>query len=333
MANIARAASLTEHSVAAETSGDGGEEPATAADTTRVVSEPPRLAAASSLDELEPAAVLTAIPIAAQGDAADTTMEPATPVDELAPEPVAELAPAEDADDRPDDDGNYLLRITAFVDFSLLHQGLYFSPIVRKIPHLQVIPVGRYTEKNRAAAHAAAGLSEAVVFKLKVVLRTHAQFYTDAEGQWWIKDLGLSSGTFLNHVRLLAASKLSPGTQLHDGDIMQLGMDYRGGSEEIFRCVKMRIELNRLWQRKANAFNLEAHSRLKQLTLGDNEEGEDHQCAICLDNIEPCQAVFISPCLHLWHYRCIRQILAKCYPQFYCPNCRSMCDLEADDEI
>ncbi|ODQ78291.1 hypothetical protein BABINDRAFT_27652, partial [Babjeviella inositovora NRRL Y-12698] len=229
----------------------------------------------------------------------------------------------------PDEEGNYSIRLTAFVDFSASQQGLYFSPVIRKIKEDKAIPIGRYTEKNRAAAHAPQGSSEAVVFKSKVVSRTHAQFFTSDQGVWYIKDLGSSSGTFLNHMRLSQANKDSMGHKLKDGDILQLGMDYRGGSEEIFRCIKMRVELNRSWQRKANAFNLETHHKLKQLT-GGKEQADQNECAICLLDIEPCQAVFISPCSHLWHYKCIRPILLKCYPQFFCPNCRSMCDLETD---
>ena len=43
-------------------------------------------------------------------------------------------------------------------------------------------------------------------------------------------------------------------TLLQDGDILQLGVDYQGGTEEIYRCVKMRVEVGREWQNAANAF-------------------------------------------------------------------------------
>jgi hypothetical protein len=36
--------------------------------------------------------------------------------------------------------------------------------------------------------------------------------------------------------------------------VIQLGVDYQGGTEEVYRCVKMRVELNRGWQRGANQF-------------------------------------------------------------------------------
>lgn len=39
-----------------------------------------------------------------------------------------------------------------------------------------------------------------------------------------------------------------------DGDIIQLGVDYQGGTEEMYRCVKMRIEVGRERQRGQNNF-------------------------------------------------------------------------------
>ena len=36
--------------------------------------------------------------------------------------------------------------------------------------------------------------------------------------------------------------------------MLQLGVDYQGGIEDMFRCVKMRVELGREWQRAANEF-------------------------------------------------------------------------------
>lgn len=41
---------------------------------------------------------------------------------------------------------------------------------------------------------------------------------------------------------------------LKDGDVVQLGVDYQGGAEEMYRCVKMRVEIGREWQRGANEF-------------------------------------------------------------------------------
>jgi E3 ubiquitin-protein ligase DMA1/2 len=54
-------------------------------------------------------------------------------------------------------------------------------------------------------------------------------------------------------------------------------------------------------------------------------------CVICLDNIRAGQPVFVASCGHGWHYRCIRPLLVKTYPQFLCPCCKSVCDLENSD--
>lgn len=87
----------------------------------------------------------------------------------------------------------------------------------------------------------------------------------------YIRDTRSSSGTFLNHVRLSAPNQESKPFQLKDGDIIQLGVDYQGGYEgnlykrcfynvlmdtyvEIYRAVKMRIELNRTWQHQPSAY-------------------------------------------------------------------------------
>ncbi|CAH6723066.1 E3 ubiquitin-protein ligase Dma1p [[Candida] jaroonii] len=239
----------------------------------------------------------------------------------------------DEEDDGKDKDGFYSLRLTPLIDHSSSNSGLYFAPVIRKAKSQNSISIGRYTEKNKSAAHAPQGSNAPIVFKSKVVSRTHALFQCNEEGQWFIKDCKSSSGTFLNHIRLSPASQESSLMPLIDGDIIQLGMDYRGGTEEVYRCVKMRCEFNKSWQRKVNQFNLEIHKKFKNLSVKETnplKNDELSECAICLLKLEPCQAIFISPCSHSWHYKCIRPIIIKSYPQFYCPNCRSMCDLETD---
>ena len=53
---------------------------------------------------------------------------------------------------------------------------------------------------------------------------------------------------------------------------------------------------------------------------------------ISADSFKPCQSLFVAPCSHVWHYKCIRPILNnhQTWPQFLCPNCRAVTDLEAD---
>lgn len=278
-------------------------------------------------------------------DAADATVA-ATAADaavavasEAATAEAAPAAPAASGDaEAADKDGFFSIRLTPVIDHSSSTSGLYFAPIIRKIKADTQISIGRYTEKNKLAAHAPQGSSAPVVFKLKVVLRTHALFSCNDDGQWFLRDCKLSLGTFLNHIRLAPALQELSLMPIIDGDIIQLGMDYRGGTEEVYRCVKMRCEFNKSWQRKVNQFNLEIHKKFRDLAVGDRVHAitavaDDRlECAICLLQLEPCQALFISPCLHSWHYKCIRPIIIKSYPQFYCPNCRLMCDLETDIE-
>ncbi|KAM3162783.1 E3 ubiquitin-protein ligase DMA2 [Lachancea thermotolerans] len=241
------------------------------------------------------------------------------------PEPVSE----EVIQSRKDKSGLFSLRLTPFLDQSAsTNPGLYFEPIVRTAGPCSQLVIGRYTERVRESINRIPEHFHPVVFKSKVVSRTHGCFKVDQQGNWYIRDVRSSSGTFLNHHRLAPASTMSKDTPIQDGDVIQLGLDFRGGTEEIYRSVKMRVELNRSWKRRAMRFNREALQRLKNLqkmTSGLEEE----DCSICLSKIKPCQAIFISPCSHSWHYQCVRRLVMTTYPQFVCPNCRSSCDLEA----
>lgn len=46
---------------------------------------------------------------------------------------------------------------------------------------------------------------------------------------------------------------------------------------------------------------------------------------------QPCQSLFVAPCSHTWHYKCVRRIInGPHWPHFVCPNCRAVADLDAD---
>lgn len=134
-------------------------------------------------------------------------------------------------------------------------QSLNFAPVSRILPsESSVIRVGRYSEREATPAANPNTPSDAPVgFKSKVVSRKHCEF-SFVDGQWQIRDVASSSGTFLNHIRLSQPNQESRLYPIKDGDIVQLGIDFRGGEEMIFRCVKIRIECNRSWQKKPNAF-------------------------------------------------------------------------------
>jgi pSer/pThr/pTyr-binding forkhead associated (FHA) protein len=133
--------------------------------------------------------------------------------------------------------------------------SLSFPAVTRTLPNENaVIKVGRYSERDNAPEIPANTPSSAPVgFKSKVVSRRHCEFWCQ-NSQWYVKDVKSSSGTFLNHVRLSPPGQESRAFAVNDGDVVQLGIDFRGGEEMIFRCVKIRIECNRGWQKHLNNF-------------------------------------------------------------------------------
>ena len=139
-------------------------------------------------------------------------------------------------------------------------QSLNFAPISRTLPsEHSIIRVGRYSEREGIPTANPTTPSDAPVgFKSKVVSRKHCEF-SFIDGQWHIRDVASSSGTFLNHIRLSQPNTESRQFPIKDGDIVQLGIDFRGGEEMIFRCVKIRIECNRAWQKKPNNFKYVSH--------------------------------------------------------------------------
>ena len=147
------------------------------------------------------------------------------------------------------------IRLSTFYDPRSTRPSLSFSPMSRTLPTgKEVIKVGRYSEREiHAPVPANAPSAAPVGFKSKVVSRRHCEFWFE-KGKWYIKDVKSSSGTFLNHIRLSAPGTESKPFPINDGDLVQLGIDFKGGEEMIYRCVKMRIELNRGWQAKPNNF-------------------------------------------------------------------------------
>ncbi|KAJ4372565.1 hypothetical protein N0V86_007925 [Didymella sp. IMI 355093] len=161
--------------------------------------------------------------------------------------------------------------------------SLQFPTITRTLPdESAVVRVGRYSERDNAPEIPANTPSAAAIgFKSKVVSRKHCELWCK-DGNWYIKDVKSSSGTFLNHIRLSQPNVESKPFRIKDGDIVQLGIDFRGGEEMIFRCVKIRVECNRGWQQGLNSF---------------------------------------KPILN-----------GATWPNFLCPNCRAVADLDADVE-
>jgi hypothetical protein len=194
-------------------------------------------------------------PSAAQGNSSSSSSSASSPAETPADENAAMARGNEissgSADIQPS------VRFSAYYDPRSTRPSLSFPPISRTLSNgTEVIRVGRYSERdNHALASVSGNQASAapVGFKSKVVSRRHCEFWYE-NGKWFIKDVKSSSGTFLNHIRLSPPSQESKAFPVNDGDIVQLGIDFKGGEEMIFRCVKMRLELNRGWQTKPNTF-------------------------------------------------------------------------------
>jgi len=225
---------------------------------------------------------------------------------------------------------------------------LRFDPICRNLKEGDAaLRIGRFTDRSGLGLAAANALgSNKLAFKSKVVSRAHAEIWVEAGGKFLIKDTKSSSGTFLNHVRLSPANTESKPYPIKDGDIVQLGVDYQGGTEDMYKSVKIRIEVGREWQAAANAFNTNALSQLKSLAVSPTKDTitpperkkpsaktNIPDCCICLFAVTIRQALFIAPCSHAFHYKCIRPLLETHHAAFSCPLCRTFADLEEDVEV
>lgn len=98
----------------------------------------------------------------------------------------------------------------------------------------------------------------------------------------------------------------------------------------------------------------QTHQRLRNLGKpaapakdSDAQSVNNSECSICLNPVavcapgrilmltqadfsQPCQALFVAPCSHVWHYKCVRNLIYPNWPTFQCPNCRAYADLEAE---
>lgn len=204
---------------------------------------PAATAAAAAQTSTDPTAEATPDPDHTVTAAMRTTTENAAVAGPSAAPPAPDAAPS--------------IRFSSYFDQRASRPSLTFSAITRTLPGgTEVIRVGRYSERDSQPLASVTGNQPSaapVGFKSKVVSRRHCEFWYE-NGKWFIKDVKSSSGTFLNHIRLSPPSQESKAFPVNDGDIVQLGIDFKGGEEMIFRCVKMRLELNRGWQNKPNTF-------------------------------------------------------------------------------
>ncbi|KAF9069193.1 hypothetical protein BDP27DRAFT_1325778 [Rhodocollybia butyracea] len=257
--------------------------------------------------------------------------------------------------------GPFRLRLVPHLESN---RSLRFDVITRDMrPGDPVIRIGRFTDRNGNNTTASSINSNPHTFKLafrsKVVSRAHAEIWVEAgptasspSPKFFIRDTGSSSGTYLNRIRLGAPGTQSRKYEIKDGDLLQLGVDYRGGNEDIYKSVKIRIELGREWQSGVNKFNstaiknLEAFAKaVSRPSTADKKAVSKKKkasssvglpdCCICLSPLTIRQSLFISgPCSHSFHFKCIRPLLEKTYYRsFTCPLCRTYVDLDENVEV
>ncbi|KAI8916527.1 hypothetical protein DFJ77DRAFT_460165 [Powellomyces hirtus] len=178
-------------------------------------------------------------------------------------------------------------------------------------------------------------------FASKVVSRNHAEMWVK-DGQIYVKDIGSSSGTFLNKMRLSPSGKESRPYPLKEADLIQFGIDYKGKPDDIYKSIMVRIGFyDQSWvqnqRRKANPVRF--RTALKMLLAAanpfasvNNDQADDESagtdCCICIGAIGPFQALFVAPCSHCYHYKCVHSLLAQS-AMFQCPMCRQVANLAA----
>jgi pSer/pThr/pTyr-binding forkhead associated (FHA) protein len=133
---------------------------------------------------------------------------------------------------------------------------LDFLPIFRILPtENQVLKIGRYSASD-AKPYDPRNIPSAapIGFKSKSVSRQHCEVWF-SNGQWWIRDVGSSGGTFLNSRRLYADTEglysyTSPplsACPLHDNDLLELG-----SGSNLSNQVGIRVSLKGWSNRSSN---------------------------------------------------------------------------------
>ena len=185
-----------------------------------------------------------------------------------------------------------------------------------------------------------------IAFQSKVVSRLHAEIWCDTNGILYLRDTKSSSGTFVNRCRLSPPGVRSDSFRIHDHDLIQFGVDYRGGSVDEYRAIKVRFEVNynlniprrstEYGQSVLKKLESEHAQKIQNVSSESTspqpstEKGKLSECCICLLKIRVSQALFISPCSHMFHYKCILPMIQLHHPGFSCPLCRPFFDLEQD---
>ncbi|TPX56843.1 hypothetical protein PhCBS80983_g04268 [Powellomyces hirtus] len=192
-----------------------------------------------------------------------------------------------------------------------------------------------------------------VFFNSKVVSRCHAEIWT-RDGQVYLKDTASSSGTFLNRMRLSPSGKESRPYPLKSGDVVQLGIDYVGDKKkegEVFETVikdsyrapvltvsilhplpsaetKKKLSLMNMFRQVLGSLLTLTNPYAGSTATSASPTAQVADCVICLSGIGPYQALFLAPCSHCYHFKCVKSLLSQGH-MFLCPLCRQVANLDA----
>ncbi|KAJ3202513.1 hypothetical protein HDU67_000467 [Dinochytrium kinnereticum] len=200
---------------------------------------------------------------------------------------------------------------------------------------MQISAGGATTTAATVATATGQNKADFIAFRSKVVSRTHAELWLAEDGQIMFRDVGSSSGTFLNRLRLSPSGRESRPYPIKSGDVIQLGVDYQGRQEEIYKCVQMKVFVSQKSKERPKTNPARLRLALKILLAAMNPTARDASdasctdCCICLSTLSPQQALFLAPCSHCFHYRCVMPLLGSNI-MFQCPLCRQVANLDAN---
>eukprot|EP00158_Paraphelidium_tribonemae_P007998 Partr_v1_DN28428_c0_g1_i2_m41075 putative sarcolemma associated protein len=199
----------------------------------------------------------------------------------------------------------------------LIPYNPYFPTVDKEMMNGMITTIGRYQRTQPAEDP----YRDGIYFRSTVVSRKHALLiYQD--GEFFIRDTKSLGGTFINSTRLSAAGKDSNPHKIFHGDVIQFGVDYRpdqrtGQVRNKDKCVELLVEFPNV---------LKARKRKPKPPKWDPKTHTHTECCICISALYTKQALFIAPCAHSYHYRCIAPLLRG--KGFSCPMCRQESDLQ-----